>query len=206
MMSGFALLSATGEAVGITLDPAITSQSMWLQAAAGIGEEEGVVPVASTSTLRCLVAYMQHYAVHREEHQQEVELPISCTCSTSAAGLGYDVRAILSPCDIAFLDNCVGPGETWGLESQDLLLELMVAADFVGHSHLSKACAAYLCCRLMSATEPEILGWFGKGTEGDRGNSDLVWDGGEGEGMLLLRDEARLHVLEEMKKIIDIEE
>ncbi|RNF00249.1 hypothetical protein TraAM80_07709 [Trypanosoma rangeli] len=206
-MGVFTLLSASGDPVVVPQDPAIICQSTWLQAALGIGEDEGVVPVACTRTLECLVAYMKNHATYLEDDEQEIELPISCTCNTSAAGLGYDVNEMLPPSDVAFLDSCVGVGKPWPLEMQELLLELWVAADFVGHSRLRKTCAVYFACRLMSATESDILGWFEGGMERARKvtSAGLLDDNGGGR-LPLLSDQDRLHILREMRNVLDIEE
>lgn len=204
-MSFFTLRSSSDEPVTIPLDPAIICQSAWLQAAVGIGEEEGVVPIASTQTLRCLVDYMKHHAAHLGE--REVDLPLMCTCATSVAGFGYDARVMLPASDVAFLDDRLGAGESWTLESQESFLELLVAADYMGHHHLRNVCLAYFGCRLMSAIESDVLRWFGKEAESGEAESDVVWEEcGEGKRFLRLSDKARLHVLREMRKIIDIED
>ncbi|RNF23762.1 uncharacterized protein Tco025E_02722 [Trypanosoma conorhini] len=206
-MDFFTLLSSSGDPVVVPRDPAIICQSTWLQAALDIGEDEGVVPVACTRTLQCLVAYMKFRAARPDDDEQEIELPISCTCSTSAAGLGYDVREMLPPCDVDFLDNCAGAGKSWPLEMQELFLELLVAADFVGHTHLRRTCAVYLACRLMSATESDILGWFEAevGCVGEETGVGLSEDSGEGR-LLLLSDQDRLQVLREMRSVLEVEE
>ncbi|RNF15779.1 hypothetical protein TcG_06761 [Trypanosoma cruzi] len=206
-MDMFTILSSSGDPVVIPQDPAIICQSAWLQAALDIGEEEGVVPIASTQTLQCLVAYMKHHAAHSEDDEQDIELPVSCTCTSSPAGLGYDVHVILPPSDIAFLDDCVGRKNSWPLEAQELFLELLVAADFVGHSRLMRVCAAYFACRLMSATESDILRWFAMQAPHDgRENGVGLPDEKKDDLLLLLSDEDRLYFLREMRKVLNIEE
>ncbi|ORC91541.1 uncharacterized protein TM35_000051370 [Trypanosoma theileri] len=202
-MNSFIFLSTSGDPVEIEVNAGITCQSAWLQAALDIGEKEGIVPVASTETLHCLVAYMKEYAAHVEEWNNdgkppmEVQIPISCTCKISDAGQGYDVHQMLMPSDIIFLDNYFGKSDSWEPESQKRLFELLAAADFVGQTHLRDACAVYFSCRLMSASESDILGWFAKGT-----NGVFLSDKKCGEEGLVLSDEDRLNLLKETQKNI----
>ncbi|EAN79268.1 hypothetical protein, conserved [Trypanosoma brucei brucei TREU927] len=214
-MGDFALISMNGDRVFISLDPVFTSQSLWLQAAEGLGEREGVVPIASTETLHNLVEYMAFQAKRMAgvaegecKGGQTVTLPISCTTCSGSGGLGYDVHSLLPDHDIAFLDRFGGTGGVWEVEQQEKLMELMATADFVGHGRLSRLCAVYISCRLMSATESDILSWFS--VCGDRcggvASADPEADDGNRAGERVLRDAERLRILNQMRKYIEIED
>nr|CCC94880.1 conserved hypothetical protein [Trypanosoma congolense IL3000] len=209
-MKTFTLISMLGDRVSVPCDSSFTCQSLWLQAACDIGEEEGIVPTASAGTLQGLVEYMSHIARRVADGVTDVPvvLPISCAAVGSGSGFGYDVRSILPDFDVDFLNRFGGMGAMWNVEEQRKLMELMVTADFIGHGRLSRACAAYMSCRIMSATESDILGWFVGSLSREIGF--VADDDGAGDDDTaperVLSDAERLRVLEQMKKFIEVDD